>query len=69
MSRDRAEKLGALFLAIFSTGLCAQLAIDGGLAPSQWLGGVAASLGSIALAVAVHVWPHPQAAEARARRD
>jgi hypothetical protein len=67
MSREKTEKLGSLFLAVFSVGLATQLAHDG-MATTQWLGAAAAVLGSIATAVAVRVWPQPQLAEAPARR-
>jgi glycerol uptake facilitator-like aquaporin len=67
MSRDKTEKLGSLFLAVFSTGLAAQLATHG-MNSGQWLGAAAAVAGSIAMVVAVRVWPQPQVAEAPARR-
>jgi len=69
MTREKLEKFGTLFLAIFSTGLAAQLAASGGLEPVQWFGAVAASLGSIGMAVAVRLWPHPAEARAKMRRD
>jgi hypothetical protein len=56
MTRERIEKLSTLFLAIFSTGLAAQLATVG-MAPQQWLGALAAVCGSIGLALAVRLWP------------
>lgn len=67
MSREKTEKLGSLFLTVFSAGLAAQLAADG-METTQWLGAAAAVLGSVAMAVAVRVWPRPQVAEAVARR-
>lgn len=67
MNREKTEKLGSLFLAVFSTGLAAQLATDG-MAPGQWAGATAAVLGSIAVAAAVRLWPRPQLAEAAVRR-
>ncbi|HKR86685.1 MAG TPA: hypothetical protein VJS38_00770 [Phenylobacterium sp.] len=67
MNREKTEKLGSIFLAVFSGGLAAQLAADG-MAPGQWLGAAAAVLGSLAMAAAVRLWPQPQAAEAPARR-
>ena len=67
MSREKTEKLGSLFLAVFSAGLAAQLAADG-METAQWLGATAAVLGSVAMAVTVRLWPQPQVAEARARR-
>jgi hypothetical protein len=69
MSHDRMEKLGSLFLVIFSTGLAAQLAIDGALESSEWLGAAAAVLGSISVAVTVRVWPRRMAAAAKRGRD
>lgn len=65
MNREKTEKLGSLFLAVFSTGLAAQLAASG-MEPAQWLGAAAAVLGSMAVAVAVRVWPQPQGASAAA---
>jgi hypothetical protein len=69
MTSERAERLATLFLAVFSTGLAAQLASVGALDGHDWLGAAAASLGSIALAVAVRVWPRPAMAAARRGRD
>lgn len=57
MTADKAEKLGSLFLAVFSVGLTAQLASVGMLHGVQWIGAGLASLGSVAIAVAVRVWP------------
>jgi hypothetical protein len=65
MTSDRAEKLATLFLAIFSTALAAQLAVDGALRGQGLAGAAVACLGSVALAVAVRVWPQPAAAAAR----
>jgi len=66
MSRDRIEKLGTLFLAVFSTALAAQLVSTGILAaPIQWVGALTAVLGSITIAVLVRLWPQPAPAEAR----
>jgi hypothetical protein len=65
MTRHNAEKLGTLFLAIFSVGLAVQLALDG-MAPVQWLGASLAVTGSLALAWTVRAWPQP--AEAVRRR-
>lgn len=67
MSREKTEKLGSLFLAVFSTGLAAQLA-TGGMETGQWLGAAAAVLGSISMAVAVRLWPEPEAAPTDVRR-
>jgi hypothetical protein len=64
MNRDRIEKLGTLFLAVFSTALAAQLVSTGIMeAPIQWAGAVAAVLGSITIAVLVRVWPQPARVE------
>jgi hypothetical protein len=65
MIRNQAEKLGSLFLAVFSTGLSLQLALDG-MQPMQWLGASLAVTGSLALVLAVRAWPQP--AEATRRR-
>ena len=48
MMRDQVEKLGSLFLAVFSTGLAARLALDG-MATVQWLGASLAVTGSLDL--------------------
>jgi glycerol uptake facilitator-like aquaporin len=58
MTRCKAEKLGTIFLAVFSTGLAAQLALDG-MEPLQWIGATVAVSGSLALAWAVRAWPQP----------
>jgi glycerol uptake facilitator-like aquaporin len=68
MDRVKAEKLGSLFLAIFSTGLAVQLATTHGMQPMQWIGAAAAVAGSLGMAVAVRVWPQPQPALARSDR-
>ena len=60
MSRQKAEKLGTLFLAVFSTGLVAQFATTSGLEPQQWFGAAAAVLGSLSAAVVVRVWRQPE---------
>jgi uncharacterized membrane protein YccC len=66
MSRDRIEKLGTLFLAVFTTALTAQLVSTGMFeAPIQWLGAVIAVLGSITIAVLVRIWPQPERAKVR----
>ena len=64
MTRDKVEKLGTLFLAVFSTGLAAQLASVGALESTEWLWATVATLGSIAAAVAVRLWPEPAKAPA-----
>ena len=46
MTREKTEKLGTLFLAVFSTGLAAQFATAGDMSAVQWLGATAAALGS-----------------------
>jgi len=67
MTREKAEMFGSLFLAVFSTGLAAQLLLDG-MAPVQMLGAAAAVLGSLGLAVAVRIWPQPARVTARDER-
>jgi hypothetical protein len=69
MTREKAEKLGSLFLAVFSTGLAAQFATTTGLEPQQWFGAAAAVLGSLSVAVVVRVWRQPEPQPARARGD
>lgn len=68
MDREKAEKLGSLFLAVFSTGLAAQLATAHGMQPTQWIGAGVAVAGSLAVAIAVRVWPRPQPVLARSDR-
>jgi len=66
MSRDKIEKLGTLFLAVFSTALAAQLVSTGIMeAPAQWAGALAAVSGSLTIAVIVRVWPQPARAQLR----
>lgn len=67
MDRAQFEKLGTLFLAIFSSGLTLQLATDG-MSPAQWAGGLAAVAGSLALAATVRLWPEPIQAQAKIRK-
>jgi hypothetical protein len=69
MKSERAEKLATLFLAVFSTGLVAQLASVGALQQERWLGAALATLGSVGLAVGVRLWPRPAQAAARPRDD
>jgi hypothetical protein len=64
MTRHQAEKLGTLFLAVFSTGLAGQFALDG-MAPLQWIGATLAVTGSLALVWAVRAWPQPAEAPSR----
>jgi DMSO reductase anchor subunit len=69
MSREKAEKLGTLFLAVFSTGLVAQFATTSGLEPQQWFGATAAVLGSLTVAVMVRIWRQPQPQRITVRDD
>jgi hypothetical protein len=64
MQREKLEKLGTLFLAVFSTGLAAQFVADG-MSSGQWLGATAAVLGSLSAAAVVRVWPAQAPAKAR----
>ncbi len=66
MTREQVEKLGSLFLSIFSTGLTAQFALDG-MSPLQWAGAAVAVAGSMFLLAAAYAWPHP--AQAKAEGD
>ena len=59
MTREQVEKLGSLFLSIFSTGLTAQFALDG-LSPLQWAGDAVAVTGSKFLLVAAYAWQHTE---------
>jgi hypothetical protein len=64
MQREKLEKLGTIFLAVFSTGLAAQFVVDG-MSSSQWLGATAAVLGSLSAAAVVRMWPAQAPAKAR----
>ena len=55
MIRDRAEKLGSLFLAVFSTGLALLLAPQ--MTLTQRVGALIAVSASLALTVIVRRWP------------
>lgn len=57
MERETLEKLGTLFLAVFSTGLALLMATD--MAPAQRIGAVVAVAASLGLALLVRVWPSP----------
>lgn len=67
MAREKIEKLGSLFITVFSTGLALQLA-SAGMEPRQWPGAAVAVAGSLALAFTVRAWPDPKTAPAAARR-
>jgi hypothetical protein len=64
MQREKLEKLGTIFLAVFSTGLAAQFVVDG-MSSSQWLGATAAVLGSLSAAAVVRMWPAQAPVKAR----
>lgn len=66
MPNAQLEKLTTLFLAVFSTGLAIQLALDG-MSRSQWFGALVAVAGSLVAAAAVRLWPQPEPAPARKR--
>jgi hypothetical protein len=68
MSRAKVEKLGSLFLAVFSVGLSAVLYADG-FEPKQWFGATLAIAASLVLAITVRVWPKPEPIRVRADRD
>jgi hypothetical protein len=63
MLREKTEKLGSIFLAVFAIGLAILMAADG-MQPMQKLGAALAVTASMALAVAVRVWPQPTLAKA-----
>jgi hypothetical protein len=63
MTRETIEKLGSLFLAVFSTLLALVMAAE--MAPAQRIGALVAVSGSLALAALVRTWPHP----AKAKKD
>ena len=67
MIRDRAEKLGSLFLAVFSTGLA--LLLGPQMTLSQRLGALAAVSASLALTVIVRRWPAAARVAARDAQD
>jgi hypothetical protein len=62
--REKFEKLGSIFLAVFSTGLAALLAADG-MEPAQRYGAALAVFASLTLALTVRAWPKRAAAKAR----
>lgn len=68
MNREKAERLGSIFLAVFSTGLAALMAVDG-MAPAQKLGALLAIAGSMAVATMVRVWPRPEPKAVKVERD
>lgn len=64
MIREKLEKLGSLFLAVFSLGLAVVMAADG-LEGRQLFGSLIAVLASMTLAVTVRVWPRPTKVQVR----
>ncbi|MDE2487063.1 MAG: hypothetical protein KGO51_06670 [Alphaproteobacteria bacterium] len=64
MIREKLEKLGSLFLAVFSLGLAVVMAADG-LEGRQLFGSLIAVLASMTLAVTVRAWPRPAKVEVR----
>jgi hypothetical protein len=66
MTRETIEKLGSLFLAVFSIGLALVMASQMDL--SQRIGALVAVSGSLALAALVRKWPHPVKVESDHRR-
>jgi hypothetical protein len=64
VNREKFEKLGSIFLAVFSVAFALVLYADG-MEGAQLLGSVLAVLASLALAVTVRVWPYPQRIELR----
>ena len=61
-------KWAAAFLVVVSGGLAGHYAALG-MTPVQWAGALCAVLGSVTVAVALHVWPAPQKAPAQRQRD
>jgi hypothetical protein len=68
MTREKAERLGSLFLAVFAPGLAAVMAADG-MEPMQKLGALAAVAASLTLATVVRVWPQPEPKRVKVERD
>ena len=66
MTAEKAEKLGSLFLAVFSVGYAALLIADG-VGPERWPEAIVAVFASVSLAIAVRVWPRREAV--RVKRD
>jgi hypothetical protein len=64
MTRETLEKLGSIFLAVFSTGLALVMAAEMG--PAQRIGAIVAVAASLSLAAVVRKWPHPTQAKANA---
>lgn len=66
MTRETIEKLGSLFLAVFSTGLALVLAAE--MQPFARIGAMVAIAASLGLALIVRTWPaEPAKAKARAK--
>ena len=61
-------KWAAAALVILCGGLAGHYAALG-MTPVQWAGALCAVLGSVTVAVALHVWPAPQKAATRRQRD
>lgn len=64
-TKDAAEWGSAML--VFVSGALAGHHASAGMTPLQWTGAAAAVLGSVAVAVAVRVWPAPEKAQARQR--
>jgi hypothetical protein len=62
--REKFEKLGSIFLVVFTTGLAVVLAADG-MERGQWFGSLLAIVASMTLAVTVRAWPKEVAARIR----
>jgi len=64
---NEAAEWGTAVLVFVSGALVGREA-SVGMSLTQWTGGIAAVLGSVALAVMVRAWPAPAKAEAARRR-
>jgi hypothetical protein len=68
MTREKAERLGTIFLAVFAIGLAAVMAADG-MGPMQKLGALLAVSASMALATMVRIWKQPEPKAVKVERD
>jgi len=59
VSREKFEKLGSIFLVVFTTGLALLFAADG-MEGVQLFGSLLAVTASMALAITVRAWPKPE---------
>jgi hypothetical protein len=61
-------KWAAAFLVVICGGMAGHYAALG-MTPVQWAGALSAVLGSVTVAVALHVWPATQKTQRQQQRD